>query len=290
MARRKHITSSGGSAPWLNTFADLMNLLLCFFVMLFAFSDINIEKFNKVSMSMANSFGITNDKSGTTATGLIDSGMSQITGLDQYYSEFGAANNDSGATGNAEVDNANTTIQNADGTGQIQIDEALAQINKEMAVETAKMYDEVSDLAIQYNLSDYVELSADPGNKYVLLTLKGSVLYDSGEAEVKKRSLMILSNIGNILKKFEGYGIEIIGYTDNVPITDSTTYKNNNWLSSARALNAAEYLIDECGIDASILKYSGRGEYEPISSNATEDGRAKNRRIEFKIYNQYSSE
>ena len=68
----------------------------------------------------------------------------------------------------------------------------------------------------------------------------------------------------------------------------SSAYRDNNWLSSARALNAAEYLIDNSGLDPTNLKYSGRGEYEPIASNSTEEGRAKNRRIEIKIYNAYS--
>jgi chemotaxis protein MotB len=142
-------------------------------------------------------------------------------------------------------------------------------------------------LTQQYNIGDYVELSIDPEFQFVQLTLKGSILYDSGKADLKAEAKPILSKIGDILKKFEGYTVEITGHTDNVPM-NSSTYKDNNWLSSARALNAADYLIENSGLDPAFVKYSGRGEYDPISSNATPEGRAKNRRIEIKIFNEYS--
>ncbi len=149
------------------------------------------------------------------------------------------------------------------------------------------MYDKVSDLTDQYNLGDYVELGMDPDYQYVQISLRGSVLFDSGEADIKKEAKPILAKIGELLKKFEGYTVEIEGHTDNVPMV-SSTYKDNNWLSSARALNAAEYLIKTQKLDASRIKYTGRGEYEPVASNATSEGRARNRRIEIKIYNELS--
>lgn len=296
MARKKLKTSSPGSAPWLNTFADLMNLLLCFFVMLFAFSDINVEKFEKVSISMANSFGITKNLSGTDTQELIGSGMSQMNGLSEYYSKINNADSNTQTTAGGESDtsasgnSSEASDQTQKDTGEVELDKAIAKLDEEMTAATTTMYNMVSDLAEQYDLTDSVELSMDPNHKYVELTLKGSVLYDSGKADIKKDSLQILNSIGKIIKKFDGYSIEITGHTDNVPMTVDSQYKDNNWLSSARALNAAQYLIEECGIDPATLKYSGRGEYEPISSNATEEGRAKNRRIEIKIYNELSSE
>jgi len=133
-----------------------------------------------------------------------------------------------------------------------------------------------------------VELSIDPEYRYVQLSMRGSILFDSGKAELRPEAEPILSKIGEVLKNFDGYIIEIIGHTDNVPVSKSNIYKNNNWLSSARAINAAEYLIDKCNLDPERLKYSGRGEYEPVADNSTPEGRAKNRRIEIRIYNEYS--
>jgi chemotaxis protein MotB len=300
--------SGGGGAPWINTFADLMNLLLCFFVMLFALSDVNGEKYEKISISMANSFGVFAGGGASAGNGqLIGSGMTQMTELGDYLTQMGATN-DASKTGNVEEgedDISGDTENDNEGTGgssnnqgtggseatdnteDVGLDEAMEKIDEERENASSGMYDEISDLTDKYNLGDYVDLNIDSDYKYVQLTLRGSVLYDSGEADIKEVAKPILTKIGDILKKFKGYHIEITGHTDNVPMNDST-YKDNNWLSTARALNAAEYLINECSIDPAVLKYSGRGEYEPISSNATPEGRAKNRRIEIKIYNEYS--
>jgi chemotaxis protein MotB len=251
--------------------------------MLFAFSDINVEKFEQVSISMANSFGITNKASQSETEELIGSGMLQLPGLEEYYYRLNR-------TSDNTVSDPNEVDTQKEITKDQELNEALTKLNEKMEEDTASMYDEISDLTKQYNLSDYIELSIDPDHKYVELTLKGSVLYPSGEAEIKQDSLPILNSIGTILKKFKGYSVEITGHTDNVPMSEESQYKDNNWLSSARALNAAQYLIDKCGIDPATLKYSGRGEYDPIADNATEEGRARNRRIEIKIYNELSTE
>ena len=305
MARKKKESSSAnGPAPWISTFADLMNLLLCFFVLLFSLSTVSEEKFEDVSISMANSFGVF-DGGGTSFDEgqLISAGISQLNELDDLFSTMGKMSegeSDSSNSTNSEQDSENSSGTNgvmdtSEGAKGVQnsndaenIDQALATLEVEMEKVTSDMYDQISDLSDHYNLGDYVEISLDPEYQFVQMTLKGSILYDSGSADLKQGAKPVLSKIGEILKKFDNYHIEITGHTDNIPINDGT-FRDNNWLSSARALNAAEYLIDSCGLDPAMLKYSGRGEYEPITSNSTAEGRAKNRRIEIKIFNQYSA-
>jgi len=300
LARKKAESGGGGgNAPWLNTFADLMNLLLCFFVLLFSMSTVDADKFEKIAISMANSIGVFEAGGSSIGTGnLISSGMTQLTELGEYYSNMGRASKETGSNMEAK-DNSSTntethqnsqdsqSAQSTEGKGDAELTEALDKIQKEMESVSTGMYDKVSDLTEQYNLGDYVELSVDPEYKFVQLNLKGSILFDSGKAEIKEAAQPILSKIGEILMKFNGYTVEIIGHTDNVPMSGGT-YKDNNWLSSARALNTAEFLINNSKLDPTHLKYSGRGEYDPIASNETADGRAKNRRIEIKIYNEYS--
>ncbi len=298
MARKKSDKGGGGGiAPWMATFADLMNLLLCFFVLLFSMSTVDAEKFEKLAISMANSIGVL--EGGQTSIGsgnLISSGMTQMNELDVYYTNMGKASVETGKDmekdENQQKENSsgqNTEDTTTKGNGDAELDKALERIEEEMTSVSKGMYDEVSDLTEQYNLGDYVELSIDPEYKFVQLTLKGSVLFDSGNADVKEAAKPILSKIGEILLKFEGYTVEVIGHTDNVPIS-SGIFRDNNWLSSARALNAAEFMIDNSKLDPSNVKYSGRGEYDPIASNETAEGRAKNRRIEIKIYNEYSGD
>lgn len=314
LARKKRASGGGNNAPWLNTFADLMNLLLCFFVLLFAMSDVDAAKFDSISTSMANSIGIFEGGGSSVGTGnLISSGMTQMNELGDYYTNMGKASKQTGkdidadedSSDNEETNKANEGSQNQSGaqadqtnqgnggtqdkvgSGDAELAEAISTIEEKKAEVSSSMYDDVSELTEKYNLGDYVELSIDPAYQYVQLTLKGSILFDSGDAELKRNSLPTLTSIGEILNKFKGYTVEITGHTDNVPMSGSE-YKDNNWLSSARALNAADYLIKQCGLDPAFIKYSGRGEYEPIASNSTAEGRAKNRRIEIKIYNEYS--
>ena len=97
-----------------------------------------------------------------------------------------------------------------------------------------------------------------------------------------------MSKLGLILERYAESVIEIEGHTDNVPI-NSARYANNNELSSARALSVFDYFAGETNLNPAMIKHSGRGEYVPIADNSTPEGRAKNRRVEIKIYHTMSS-
>lgn len=270
MARQKKPQAPPKGAPaWTATFSDLMNLLLCFFVLLFALSSVDEEKFDQVAASMTNSFSIFKGGSSSIGEGqLIGMGVSQLNDLDIYFSSMGKTSE--------EVDEAIKDFE-----------EQLKEVNGQA---TAEMYDKISETSTKYNLYNYVELSIDKdGSRYVSIDINGSLLYDSGKAELKSEAIPIFSKVGDILKLYEGYRISIIGHTDNVPIS-SAKYASNKELSSARAIKAAEYLINNKGIDPSTIEWIGRGEYDPIADNNTQEGKAKNRRIEIRIYNSFNSD
>lgn len=279
LARKKKQESSGGDASWLNTFADLMNLLLCFFVLLFSMSSVDAEKFEQISKAFSSSFSIFSGGGSAIEHGqLISSGVSQLNDLDEYFNNMGKNDED------IDVDEGEEGyIEEID-----ELQSALDKLQEEMIKQTEEMYDNISELAGKYNIMKDIELGIDPDYKYVQISIRGEILFDSGKAKIKTQVKPILSKVGDILIDYKGFYIEIEGHTDNVPMTNGT-YQNNNWLSSARALNAAEYFIKEKGLNPSKLKYSGRGEYDPIDTNSNSKGRAKNRRIEIKIYNQLSS-
>ncbi len=87
-----------------------------------------------------------------------------------------------------------------------------------------------------------------------------------------------------ILERYAGSVIEVEGHTDNVPMHNAQ-FANNNELSSARALSVFDYLMENTSLDPAMIKHSGRGEYVPVADNGTDAGRAKNRRVEIRIYN-----
>jgi len=108
-----------------------------------------------------------------------------------------------------------------------------------------------------------------------------SILFDSGKAEVKKGGLEILGKVISILKDVQDKSIRIEGHTDNVPISRALAQRYpTNWeLSAARAINVARHLQEQ-GIDPGQLSAVAYGEWKPVATNDTAEGKAKNRRIE----------
>jgi chemotaxis protein MotB len=109
------------------------------------------------------------------------------------------------------------------------------------------------------------------------LDVVDKILFQSGDATVKKEGLQVLKRVVDILKNVQDKAIRIEGHTDNKPIR--TARFPSNWeLSAARALNVTRYLHQQ-GIEPAILSAVAFGEYQPVADNATAEGRAKNRRI-----------
>jgi len=108
------------------------------------------------------------------------------------------------------------------------------------------------------------------------------ILFDSGKAELKQEGIKVLQQIGDILKSAVDKNIQVEGHTDNVPIRGPLTEKYpSNWeLSTARATTVLHFLQERVNISGERLSAVGYGEYQPVASNSTAEGRAQNRRIQ----------
>ena len=108
------------------------------------------------------------------------------------------------------------------------------------------------------------------------------ILFDSGKTTIKPEGVEVLERVGEILRNVKERAINVEGHTDNVPIGPELAKKYpTNWeLSAARATNVARYLQEKIGIDPTLLSATGYGEHHPVDSNETEEGKARNRRIE----------
>jgi len=113
------------------------------------------------------------------------------------------------------------------------------------------------------------------------VTMVDSILFDPGKAEVKKGGREILGKVIPILKDVSDKSIRIEGHTDNVQISRALAQRYpTNWeLSAARAINVARFLQDQ-GIEPGNLSAVAYGEWKPVATNDTAEGKAKNRRIE----------
>jgi len=117
--------------------------------------------------------------------------------------------------------------------------------------------------------------------------LAEQIFFDSGRATLKPGGKKVLKKVGDALKGYQDKIIRVVGYTDNVPVAKSLQGKfPTNWeLSVARATNVVRFLQD-VGVSPERMVASGRGEYDPVASNDTPEGRQKNRRIEITLIDQ----
>ena len=268
MAKRKPDEPKKGAPEWQTTFGDLMNLLLCFFVLLFAMSSIDEDKQEQIIASFNNMFSVFDG--GATAIGdgmLISNGVSQLNELDQYINSTG------------KMDEEGKIVDDDLASAQEQVEEAQLEESEALAEKIQEAIDE-KDMG--------QEIDIEFTSQYVQLTLRGGVLFDSGSVQLKEEAMPVLDQVGVILERYAQGTIEIEGHTDNVPMSGAK-YSNNDELSSGRALSVFNYLLSVTNLNPADVKHAGRGEYLPIADNSTTEGRARNRRVEIKIYNSLSS-
>ena len=288
MAKKKKEDAPAPGAPaWMASFADLMNLLLCFFVLLFAMSSVDAGKAEALIKSLHSTFSIFEAGGSSFGEGnMISNGANQLTELDDYFETMGK-------TSDGEIDqNINNDDPNGEQTNNQQVkptptmtpDQVILEENR---VQTESIYSEVTDLLNRVSLGDYVGLGIDTTQyQYITIEIKGHLLFDKGDAKLIEEAKPIISKIGDVLKQYNGYRVEVIGHTDNVPQTKAPYY-NNPVLSYWRAMSVAEYLMDVKNL--TNVDFTGKGETEPVASNETEAGRKQNRRVEIRLYNKKNS-
>jgi flagellar motor protein MotB len=119
----------------------------------------------------------------------------------------------------------------------------------------------------------------------IKVTMASHALFDSGSARIHPEGADVLKRIGNVLKNATNWKATLTGHADNQKIRPSLQkqFANNMKLSKARAENSAA-LLKEAGVDAAAISTSGKGDSQPIASNATAEGRSKNRRVELMVF------
>jgi chemotaxis protein MotB len=149
----------------------------------------------------------------------------------------------------------------------------VSQLEQTKRLLKERLKREISDKGVHLEM-------AEKGLSIVFLS---EVLFDSGKADVKQEAFGALDKLARVLdENVKDRQIGIEGHTDNEPIKYSG-WKSNWELSTARATSVLHYLVDEKGIDPRRVSATGYGEYRPVASNDTPEGRRENRRVEVVI-------
>jgi chemotaxis protein MotB len=249
--RKQHGHGAHNDERWLLTYSDMITLLMALFIILWAISTVNDAKFNELSKSLSEAF----------SGNLLPKERSIL----------------DGAKAKGKID----PIQPAEATARVstarkQAADAAERLREQESLEALKR--KLDAYVGEQGLSGKIETSIDERG-LIIRILPDDVLFATGEAELKQGAVPILARIGSILNGLEADNpIRVEGNTDNVPI--STPRFRNNWeLSAARAVTVLTALVED-GIDPKRLSAAGYADQRPVTSNASPEGRALNRRVE----------
>lgn len=234
---------------WVISYADFTTLLLALFVVMYGLSQMNINHLEKP---------------------FISSEKVEKTVLNSNNKE-----------------NISTKVKNTDtNVNFLNKKKSIENINKKIAANyTDKSDNMLSTDDIEKLLSQKLKNTKGvifkKDAKGLTIRLNDAVLFNPGSAIIKSKALLTLDNLSEVLRNIPN-SVRIEGHTDNTPIKTGK-YPSNWELSTARATNIVVYLIKKQGIAPDRLSAAGYGEYKPINTNDTTDGRASNRRVDIMI-------
>ncbi|MFY0641554.1 MAG: flagellar motor protein MotB [Bermanella sp.] len=270
---------------WLATFADLMSLLMCFFVLLLSFAEMDALKFKRLAGELRMAFGVQTtinaddppkgtsviakhfspSKPEPTPINEIRQSTSDITESSLEVLCQDAITAQTEAQGDTGKQTREVTVQSSQATAQAEAEEAAFEMASELEKEISK---------------GQVELETQ-GSKIIIRITENSS-FKGGSAFVEDAFLPVLDKIREVLVEVPGR-ISVEGHTDSTPLGRGGRY-NSNWeLSAARAASVAQYLFIAPEMDEKRFMVVGHGSVRPLVDNKTAENREKNRRVEIII-------
>ena len=245
-----------GSPAWMNTYGDMVTLLLTFFVLLFSFSTIDATKWEEI----VNSF-----------TGLH---VVAITELDPNMPDYEERDDRFVITSPAPAASPSPS-PDPGAQSDLNVNEMKERFDE--LYERIKNYIESNDLGYILNV-EYIDENT------ILVRMSDSAFFDSGSARLDEAAKVVLDEVCGMIEEYT-YLLQVIrieGHTDNVPIRN-VLYEDNWELSMDRSDTVRKFILGISEIEPGLLVASYFGEYHPVATNDTEEGRAQNRRVDFVI-------
>lgn len=261
--KKKSKPKKDNSERWLLTYSDMITLLLALFILLYGMSTVDQAKYEELAVSLNQSLG--DGKGASIFDG--KSGILNNNGNSIRQNNKGTGNGNSGVAAVSGTPAPTNAAENKL-TTQEQMNELQNGINNIL-----------NNLDVTDSAGTAIE------DRGLTITLAEDAFFDSGKAGLNEKMKEGLRQIAKLLNRVSN-PIIIEGHTDNVPIK-SSNYSSNWQLSGARAASVAEFLVDSEGVNGARVSPVGYGEFRPVASNKTAEGRKKNRRVEITVlYNE----
>jgi chemotaxis protein MotB len=246
--RERSSEDEGGGGSWMDTYGDLVTLLLCFFVLLFAFSSIDSAKWEFIVGAFSGSPVIT------------------IQVMDPVMA----------------MEKPITLITTTSETAEEIMENTKHEIQQQEYDDFFELYEKVSNYITIHHMR--AQIFVDFEAFIIIVRFGDNIFFNSGDAAILPDSQPILDHLINLFEENAHLYrmISIEGHTDNRPI-HTAKYASNWELSAFRALNALHYILDSERIEVTKISATGYGEYHPVATNDTVDGRASNRRVDFVV-------
>lgn len=236
---------------WLITYADLITLLMIFFVVLYAMSQIDIRKYETLAQSLQFEFR----KSDTVLE--MGSGVT-------------------GALDPAKQPEPAETSEKVEDPEKERLEEKQQQMEQELQ----DLYKIIQSYVQQNHLEELVFVADTPEG--ITIRLSDKFLFDLGKADLKKDASPVLAKLASLFKQLDNT-ISIEGHTDNLPIQKGGSFQDNWGLSAGRSLAVLRYFVDQTKLDPKKFKIAGYSDTRPVAPNTTEANRQKNRRVEITV-------
>ncbi len=250
-----------GLPAWLATFADLMSLLMCFFVLLLSFAEIDAVRFKKMAESMKDAFGVQREVPANEI----------VKGVSVVKQEFSPSITEPSPTDDIRQQTTDETQQDLEINDKVM--DAVAEKIKQQVQQEAEELREALAKEIDEGL-----LNIETQNTKIIIRIQEKGSFPSGSAQLDPGFFDVMHRISKTVAKTTGK-IIVAGHTDDIPI--STKRFRSNWeLSAARAVTVVHALLSNPEIDPGRVLVEGHADSQPLVPNDSPENRAKNRRVE----------
>lgn len=262
-----------GLAPWMATFADMMSLLMCFFVLLLSFAEVDAVRFKKMADAMKDAFGVQRVIPATEV----------VKGTSVIMQEFSPGKPEPTPDQEirqqtAEVEKEHLDVEEKSGQ-EMDFDAAKAAMQAKLEQEVKDQAEELKD-KLNKEISDGL-LEVETENTKIIIRIQEKGSFPSGRANLNPDFFEVITKITDVIANTPG-NIIVAGHTDDVPI--STKRFRSNWeLSSARAVTVVHAMLSNAAIDERRFLVQGYADAQPLVPNDSKEHRALNRRVELII-------